>query len=77
MSSCRDQEKVHSGQAGLLALPSWVSAPVLAQWLQEAWDFAAEWAELRPLHQNKLAGKCLSAPLQVMAFSCVHCHVSP
>jgi hypothetical protein len=77
VSSCRDQEKVHFGQAGLLALPSWVSAPVLAQWLQEARDFAAEWAELRPLHQNKLAGKCLRAPLQVMAFSCVQCHVSP
>ena len=70
MCSCRDQEKVYFGQAGLLALPSWVSAPVLAQWVQEARDFAAEWVELRPLHQNKLAGRCLRAPLQVMVFSC-------
>ena len=77
LCSCRDEEKVHFGQAGLLALPSWVSAPVLAQWVQEARDFAAEWAELRPLHQNKLAGRCLRSPLQVMAFSCVHRHASP
>ncbi len=77
MCSCRDQEKVHFGQAGLVALPGWVSAPVLAQWVQEARDFAAEWAELRPLHQNKLAGQCVRASLQVKAFSCGHCHVSP
>ena len=61
----RKEDKVHFGQAGLLALPGWVTAPVLAQWLQEARDFAAEWVELRALHQNKLCGRCLRAPLQV------------
>ena len=61
----RDDKKVHFGQVGLLALPGWVTAPVLEQWMQEARDFAAEWAELRPLHQNKLCGRCLRAPLQV------------
>ena len=74
----RGEKKVHFGQVGLLALPSWVTAPVLEQWMQEARDFAAEWAELRPLHQNKLCGRCLRAPLQVCfnaytvrdAFSC-------
>lgn len=61
----RDEEKVHFEQVGLLALPGWVTAPVLEQWLQEACEFAAEWAELRPLHQNRLCGRCLRAPLQV------------
>ena len=61
----RDEKKVHFGQVGLLALPGWVTAPVLEQWMQEARDFAAEWTELRPLHQNKLCGRCLRAPLQV------------
>ena len=61
----RKADKVHFGQAGLLALPGWVTAPVLAQLLQEARDFAAEWVELRALHQNKLCGRCLRAPLQV------------
>ena len=56
---------MHFGQAGLLALPGWVMAPVLVQWLQEARDFAAEWVELRALHHNKLCGRCLRAPLQV------------
>ena len=55
---------MHFGQAGLLALPSWVTAPLLAFWVQEARDFAAEWVELRPLYQNKLCGRCLRAPLQ-------------
>ena len=72
----RDEEKVHFGQVGLLALPDWVTAPVLEQWMQEARDFAAEWAELRPLHQNKLCGRCLRAPLQVDCnnFSAMHAH---
>ena len=59
---------MHFGQVGLLALPGWVTAPVLEQWMQEARDFAAEWAELRPLHQNKLCGRCLRAPLQVSSY---------
>lgn len=56
---------MYFGQAGLLALPGWVTAPVLENWIQEGRDFAAEWVELRPLHQNKLCGRCLRAPLQV------------
>ena len=61
---------MHFGQVGLLALPGWVTVPVLEQWLQEAQDFAAEWAELRPLHQNKLCRRCLRAPLQVSLDAC-------
>lgn len=55
------------GQAGLLALGPGVSAEEVEGWIGEARDFAAEWGELRAVHQNQLAGTPLRCPLQVRA----------
>ena len=34
--------------------------------IEEARNFAAEWLELRAIHQNRLYGYCLRAALKVM-----------
>ena len=49
---------------GLLALDRQLSAAKLAAMLAEARDFAAEWRELRGLHQSRLHGRVLRVPLQ-------------
>lgn len=53
------------GQAGLLALGTGVDAGELMRWIREAREFAAEWGELRAVHQNHLAGTPLRCPLLV------------
>jgi hypothetical protein len=53
------------GQAGLLALGPGVDAGKLKRWIREAREFAAEWGELRAVHQNHLAGNPLRCPLLV------------
>lgn len=53
------------GQAGLLALGPGVDAGELMRWIREAREFAAEWGELRAVHQNHLAGTPLRCPLLV------------
>ena len=49
---------------GVLALDRQLSAAKLAAMLAEARDFAAEWRELRGLHQSRLHGRVLRVPLQ-------------
>lgn len=55
---------------------------MLAAWLEEAREFLSEWRELRGVHQSRLAGRVLRAPLdqggegtraglQGVAFNCV------
>lgn len=61
----REGGKAVVGQAGLLALGPGVDAEELMRWIGEAREFAAEWGELRALHQNQLAGTPLRCPLQV------------
>ena len=51
------------GGVGVLALDGHVTAPRLAAMLAEAREFAAEWRELRGLHQARLQGRVLRAPL--------------
>ena len=49
---------------GVLALDRQLSAAKLAAMLAEARDLAAEWRELRGLHQSRLHGRVLRVPLQ-------------
>ena len=51
------------GGVGVLALDGHVTAARLATMLAEAREFAAEWRELRGLHQARLQGRVLRAPL--------------
>ena len=53
------------GQAGVLALGAEVTPALFRRWLGQARAFAAEWAELRAVHQNQLAGSLARTPLQV------------
>ncbi|KAL4428086.1 hypothetical protein ABPG75_002175 [Micractinium tetrahymenae] len=52
------------GGIGVLALDRHISAARLAAMLAEAREFAAEWRELRGLHQSRLQGRVLRVPLQ-------------
>jgi hypothetical protein len=52
------------GQAGVLALGPEVTPSLFRRWLARARAFAAEWAELRAVHQNQLAGTVVRTPLQ-------------
>lgn len=61
---CREAGKAYIGQAGLLAVPAEAGADEVEGWIQEARIFAAEWAELSAVTQNKLTGKCIRCPLQ-------------
>ncbi len=49
----------HVGPLGLVALPAHVDVPILAAWLEDARLFAEEWAEIRGIYQQKLAGRVL------------------
>ncbi|PSC75396.1 DNA annealing helicase and endonuclease ZRANB3 [Micractinium conductrix] len=51
------------GGIGVLAVDRQRSAGQLAVMLAEAKEFAAEWRELRGLHQSRLQGRVLRAPL--------------
>lgn len=51
------------GGVGVLALDSQISPARLAAMLAEAREFAAEWRELRGLHQTRLQGRVLRVPL--------------
>lgn len=51
------------GGIGVLALDRGISAARLAAMLAEAREFAAEWRELRGLHQSRLQGQVLRPPL--------------
>ena len=62
MHACR--EEVHVGQAGVLALGPEVTPSLFRRWLAQARAFAAEWAELRAVHQNQLAATVVRTPLQ-------------
>ena len=66
-----EQQQQQQGQrpaviagVGVLALDRQLSAAKLAAMLAEARDFAAEWRELRGLHQSRLHGRVLRVPLQ-------------
>lgn len=48
-----------------MALGPGVDAGELMRWIREAREFAAEWGELRAVHQNHLAGTPLRCPLLV------------
>lgn len=48
---------------GIAALPTGVTPATLAAWLAEAREFLSEWRELRSVHQLRLAGRVLRAPL--------------
>lgn len=51
------------GGIGVLALDRHIGAARLAARLAEAREFAAEWRELRGLHQSRLQGRVLRVPL--------------
>lgn len=53
------------GAAGVLAVPLQYSRADVESMIQEARLFAAEWAELRAVHKNRLHGYCLRVPLKV------------
>lgn len=52
------------GGIGVLALDCQLGSARLVAMLAEAREFAAEWQELRGLHQSRLQGKILRLPLQ-------------
>ena len=56
---------MYVGPAGVLALPPYITRPILEAMLTEARDFVAEWQEMRPVFQHRLFGQCLRPPLQV------------
>ncbi|PRW44334.1 DNA annealing helicase and endonuclease ZRANB3 [Chlorella sorokiniana] len=55
------------GTVGVLALDGHVTPARLAAMLAEAREFAAEWRELRGLHQARLQGRVLRVPLDKAA----------
>ena len=64
--SCRTADVVHVSPAGVLAMASHITRPVLQIMLADAREFVADWLEMRPVFQHRLFGHCLRPPLQVL-----------
>lgn len=58
-------DSITTTSAGVFALHADIREAQLRALLTEAQHFAAEWVELRAVHQHKLSGRLLRTPLQV------------